>query len=60
LEVIICATEDYSDEEMHPALDIHMPNDASAPVTTTEIVDSIPSLRAVAAVLYPERRIDHD
>ena len=35
------ATADYSDEEMHAALDVNIPNYASAIVTTTEIVDSI-------------------
>jgi ureidoacrylate peracid hydrolase len=38
------ATADYSIEEMHAALDINIPNYASAIVTTTEIVDSISSL----------------
>ena len=38
------ATADYSDEEMHAALDINIPNYASAIVTTNEIVDSISSL----------------
>ena len=38
------ATADYSDEEMHAALDINLPNYASAIVTTSEIVDSISSL----------------
>jgi hypothetical protein len=38
------ATADYSDEELHAALDINIPNYASAVVTTTEIVDSISSL----------------
>jgi hypothetical protein len=38
------ATADYSDEEMHAALDINLPNYASAIVTTKEIVDSIASL----------------
>ena len=38
------ATADYSDQEMHAALDINVPNYASAIVTTTEIVDSISSL----------------
>lgn len=38
------ATADYSNEEMHAALDINIPNYASAIVTTTEIVDSISSL----------------
>ncbi len=38
------ATADYSDEEMHAALDINIPNYANAIVTTKEIVDSISSL----------------
>ena len=38
------ATADYSDEEMHAALDINIPNYASAIVTTNEIVNSISSL----------------
>jgi ureidoacrylate peracid hydrolase len=38
------ATADYSDEMMHAALDINIPNYASAIVTTNEIVESIPSL----------------
>ena len=35
------ATADYSDGEMHAALDINIPNYACAIVTTNEIVDSI-------------------
>ena len=35
------ATADYSDEEMHAALDVNIPNYASAIVTTDEIVDDI-------------------
>ena len=42
--VIKDATADYSDEEMHAALDINIPNYASAVVTTDEIVDAIASL----------------
>lgn len=38
------ATADYSNEEMHAALDINIPNYASAIVTTNEVVDSISSL----------------
>ena len=38
------ATADYSDEEMHAALDINIPNYSSAVVTTDEIVYSISSL----------------
>ena len=37
------ATADYSNEEMHAALDINLPNYASAIVTTDEIVESISS-----------------
>ena len=37
------ATADYSDEEMHAALDVNIPNYASAIVTTAEIVESISS-----------------
>src|SRR6201981_1672715 len=42
--VIKDATADYSDEAMHAALDVNLPNYASAIVTTTEIVGSISSL----------------
>src|SRR4249920_2060848 len=38
------ATADLSDEKMHAALDINIPNYASAIVTTKEVVDSISSL----------------
>ena len=38
------ATADYSDEAMHAALDVNIPNYASAMVTTVEMVDSISSL----------------
>jgi nicotinamidase-related amidase len=38
------ATASYSDREMHAALEVNMPNYASAIVTTDEIVDSISSL----------------
>jgi ureidoacrylate peracid hydrolase len=41
--VVRDATADYSDKEMHAALDINIPNYASAIVTTTEIVGSISS-----------------
>src|SRR6201993_1407335 len=42
--VVRDATADYSDEEMHAALDINMPNYASAIVSTEEIVRSISAL----------------
>jgi ureidoacrylate peracid hydrolase len=38
------ATADYSDEMMHAALDINIPNYASAIVGTKEILDSLSSL----------------
>ena len=41
------ATADYSDEEMHAALDVNLPNYASAIVTTDEIVASIVSSASV-------------
>jgi nicotinamidase-related amidase len=39
------ATADYSDQEMHAALDVNIPNYASAIVSTGEIIDSISSLK---------------
>jgi hypothetical protein len=42
--VVKDATADYSDEEMHAALDINIPNYASAIVTADEIVVSIAAL----------------
>jgi len=39
--VVRDATADYTDEMMHAALDINLPNYANAIVTTTEIVDAI-------------------
>src|SRR6202011_5099348 len=41
------ATADYSDEEMHAALDVNIPNYASAIVTTNEIVDLISSVQTL-------------
>ena len=38
------ATADYSDEAMHAALDVNIPNYASAVVTTSELVESMASL----------------
>jgi ureidoacrylate peracid hydrolase len=38
------ATASDSDAEMHAALDVNLPNDASAMVTTHEVVDSLSSL----------------
>jgi ureidoacrylate peracid hydrolase len=42
--VVKDATASYSDDHMHAALDINLPNYANAIVTTSEIVDSISSL----------------
>jgi len=39
--VLSDATTDYSDEEMHAALDVNMPNDASLITTTAEVVEAI-------------------
>src|SRR5271163_3992934 len=41
--VVRDATASYSEAEMHAALDVNIPNYASAIVTTVEIVDSISS-----------------
>ena len=45
--VVKDATADYSDEEMHAALDVNIPNYASAMVTTNEIVDSLSSVQTL-------------
>ena len=42
--VVKDATADYSDAEMHAALNINIPNYASAVVATNEMVDAIHSL----------------
>jgi ureidoacrylate peracid hydrolase len=47
--VVKDATADYSDEEMHAALDINMPNYANALVSTEEIVRSISALEVAGA-----------
>ncbi len=41
------ATADYSDEEMRAALEINLPNYASAVVTTNELIDSMSSLETL-------------
>ena len=38
------ATSDYSDKEMHAALDVNLPSYASAIVSTNQIVDALSSL----------------
>ena len=45
--VVRDATASYSDEEMHAALDINIPNYASAMVTTNEVVDSLSSVQTL-------------
>jgi ureidoacrylate peracid hydrolase len=40
------ATTSYSDDHMHAALDINIPNYASAVVTASEVVDAMDSLQA--------------
>ena len=47
--VVKDATASYSDEEMHAALDVNIPNYASAIVTTAELVDSISSRSTVGS-----------
>ena len=42
--LVMDATADYSDVEMHAALDVNIPNYATTIVTTDEVVDSISSL----------------
>jgi ureidoacrylate peracid hydrolase len=44
--VVRDATADYTDEAMHAALDVNLPNYAGAIVTTKEIIDSISSLES--------------
>jgi Isochorismatase family len=51
------ATADYSDEEMHAALDINIPNYAGFVVSTEEIADSISAVQrlGVSAPVGPFR-----
>jgi ureidoacrylate peracid hydrolase len=44
--VVKDATADYSDEEMHAALDVNMPNYASAIVTTADVVAALASTQS--------------
>ena len=39
------ATARYSDEEMHAALDVDIPNYASAIVTANQVADSLSSVQ---------------
>ena len=45
--VIKGATVDYSDLEMHGALEVNLPNYANAIVTTSEVVEAISALDAL-------------
>lgn len=47
--VVKDATADYSDKQMHAALDINLPSYASAIVTTAEIVDALSRNRNASA-----------
>jgi nicotinamidase-related amidase len=47
--VVRDATASFSDEDMHAALDINMPNYAGATVTTSEVLDSIGRTAAYAS-----------
>jgi nicotinamidase-related amidase len=47
--VIKDAVADYSDEMMHAALEINMPNYASAIVSTEEILIALSSARSTAS-----------
>src|SRR5262249_1006137 len=49
--VVKDATADYSDEMMHAALDINIPNYASAIVTTSQIVASISAANVMDGAL---------
>jgi ureidoacrylate peracid hydrolase len=44
--VVRDATASYSDEEMHAALDVNIPNYAGAIVTANQVVDSLSSVQA--------------
>jgi ureidoacrylate peracid hydrolase len=47
ISVLKDATADYSNEEMHSALEINIPNYGSAIVTTDEVADSISFLNVL-------------
>ena len=53
--VVRDATADYSDEEMHAALDVNIQNYASAIVSTEEIVASISALKIETGSGLPRR-----
>jgi nicotinamidase-related amidase len=45
--VVRDATADYSDREMHAALDVNLPSYASAIVTTNQVVDALGSVQTL-------------
>lgn len=47
--VVKDATASYSDEEMHAALDVNLPNYAGAIVTARQLVDSLSSVEVSGA-----------
>lgn len=51
--VVKDATASYSDEHMHAALEVNIPNYASAIVTADEIVDALASIRGVDVAARP-------
>jgi hypothetical protein len=51
------ATADYSDEEMHAALDFNIPNYASAILTTTETTSGLPVTREQNEIMPQTQRL---
>jgi nicotinamidase-related amidase len=51
------ATADYSDDAMHAAIEVNIPNYASAVVTASEIVDSINALSERSRDIQPLERV---
>ena len=47
--VVKDATASYSDEEMHAALDVNLPNSANAIVTARQLIDSLSSVEVSGA-----------
>jgi hypothetical protein len=53
------ATADYSDDAMHAALDVNIPNYASAVVTASEIVDLLSHpVKGVSFDTTPRKVVD--
>jgi ureidoacrylate peracid hydrolase len=57
--VVKDATASYSDEEMHAALDVNLPNYASAIVTARQLVDSLSSVDVSGASAQPGGAAGH-